>query len=319
MYKSLSITDFFKSYTQPRQNKRASDAGLNDARVSKRSRSNTPDGAARAGPHDQTKAGTPEHVGPTGFRGKSSATASIARSSSHGSDGTQPLGSGEVPETGEGEPSGSQGPVLMSSQRVVVNGEVIIRNSDDESDSEVSLDDIDELLVARKSTVALSSPNVSDPRRPLSSGSARENGSVTRSKTKGATTLSTHQPSAIPARPTYKFSLDSLKRQNKATEAAEAGTAQAWSLLDSFKDKASSPITHSIPTSKAEKINANLVASVFKDKGNEEDIARLMTAIQRTEAFYQGKAWAFFEDVESSTNAPFPNELDPRWHTTFSG
>ena len=71
-----------------------------------------------------------------------------------------------------------------------------------------------------------------------------------------------HPSTTIPARPTYKYSLDSLKIQSKDTEAAEAGTAEAWSLLESFEAKASSSTTHLLPTSKATKIDADLVAYV---------------------------------------------------------
>lgn len=326
MYKNLCITDFFKSFAQPRQNKRPPDSSLDDSRAFKRSRSSTPDTALKVSTQneaDEDHAGTSGHDDSTGLRRMSSGTESVPGSSPHGSDSKEPSKpGGSSPEKVEALPSGSQGPVLVSSQRMIVNGEVIIKNSDDESDSEISLDDIDELLVARKPAVSWSSPTVTYPLGLPSLGPTELHGSVTRSKTKGATYVRTRQASPnLPARPTYKFSLNSLKRQNKDNEAAEAGSAEAWSLLQSVKETTSSQAAQ-IPTTEAEKVDANLVASVLRDRRDEEDIGKLMTAIHRTEAFHRGKTWSFFEttdDVALSTILAFPDGLDIRWHGILSG
>lgn len=324
MYKNLSITDFFKSFSQPRQNKRPSDSSLNDSRVAKRSRSSTPDDAVKVSPQHEANgdhAGTSGHGNSSGLRRRSSVTENIAGPSPHGSDSKEPLVPSSPPQKVDVQLLGSQGPVLVSSQRMIVNGEVIIKNSDDESDSEISLDDIDELLVARKAASAL--PTISRPLGLPSPGLTERNGSVTRSKTKGTTSDRTRQPSSnLLARPTYKFSLDSLKRQNKDNEAAEAGSVEAWSLLDSVEEKVSSQTTPQVSTTETQKIDADLVASVLKEKREDEDIGRLMTAIQRTEAFHQGKTWSFFEAKDDETlrmNLVFPKTLEIQWHKILSG
>lgn len=318
MYTNRSITDFFKSFTQPRQNKRPPDCNLDDSRALKRSRSSTPDTAAKVSLQneaDEDHAGTSGHDDSIGLRRMSSCPKSVPGSSPHGSESKESGGSSR--EKVEAPPSGSQGPVMVSSQRMIVNGEVIIKNSDDESDSEISLDDIDQLLVARKPAVSSSSPAVTEPLGP-----AHLHGSVTRSKTRRATYVRTRQASPnLPARPRYKFSLNSLKRQNKDNEAAEAGSTEAWSLLHSV-EKTSSSQAPQILTSEAEKVDATLVASVLRDRRDEEDIGRLMTAIHRTEAFHRGKTWSFFEamdDVALSTIPAFPDGLETRWHGILSG
>ena len=326
MYQSLRITDFFKSFTQPRQNKRSSDCSVDDSRAAKHSRSSTPDNAASitsehepleedSGKCTKDNSNEPER--------KSSTTERIADSILHGCDGTEPVLPDTPPQKIEVQPSSSQGPVLMSSQRVIVNGEVVIKNSDDESDSEASLDDIDDLLGVRKPASALPSPTTAHPHGPISPNATERNGTVTRSKTKIATLTRARQPSShVSTRSTYKFSLDSLKRQNKENAAAEAGSTEAWSLLDSVGEKAPREMTSHVHTPGAELIDADLVASVLKDKREEEDISKLMTAIHRTEAFDQIKSWSFFiaeEDETLSSNPPFPENLPMQWHETLSG
>lgn len=324
MYKNLSITDFFKPFSQPRHNKRSSDSNSNDTRLAKRSRSSTPDEVVNVSPQhkaDQDHTGNSSHSSSSGLRRRPSVTDSIIGPSPHGSESTEPSGPGSPPRKVEVQPLGSPGPVLVSSQRMIVNGEIIIKNSDDESDSEVSLDDIDALIVARKPAPAL--PPVSRPLDLSSPGPTGQNRSVTRSKTKGAASDRTRQPSSNPlARPTYKFSLDSLIRHNEHNEAAEAGSIEAWSLLDSVEESASSQPTPQISTIEAQKIDADLMASVLKEKREDEDIGRLLTAIQRTEAFHIVKGWSFFkpkDDQSFRVDLAFPTTLQTRWHKILSG
>jgi hypothetical protein len=327
MYKNLCITDFFKSFTQPGQNKRPSNDNLSDSPAPKRSRSGTPDDLATIRPERTSQEGpdgTSDPGDAFGLAGEPSVPQNTAVSNSHRSHNEEePMSPVGIPEAPEGEPLGSQGPVLVSSQRVIVNGEVVIRNSDDESDSEISLDDIDEMLGAGQKSGGMAPPNVSDPSGPFASNPTKTKGTVTRSKTRRAASPNAHPlSSTLHAKPMYKFSLASLKQQNKDHEAAEMGNAEAWSLLDSMEGGTSSPTTAQRPTVDAEKIDADLVVSVLKEKRDEEAIGRLMTAIQRTEAFQQGKTWSFFVDMEQeplSANAPFPHQLETRWNKILSG
>ena len=321
MYRNLSITDFFKSFSQPRQKKRSSDNHPNDSRAVKRSRSSTPDNPAQISLQDEANedhTGTSNDGKLNGVRRRSSRTDSVVVSSPCGSDSKEPLGPLDKVDV---QPLGSQGPVLVSSQRMIVNGEIIIKNSDDESDSEASLDDIDALLVARKPASAL--PAVSRPRDQSSPGPSEQIGSITRSKTKSTASDRARQPSSnLPPRPTYKFSLASLKRQNEQNEAAEAGSMEAWTLLDSVQENASSQTAPQVSTTEAQKIDADLMTSLLKEKRENEDIGRLVTAIKRTEAFHLGKAWSFFEannDQRHGVYLAFPKTLETQWHKILSG
>lgn len=324
MYKNLSITDFFKSFSQPRRNKRSSDGNLKDSKATKRSRSGTPHDAAETSTQHEANedhVGTSGHGNSSGFKERSSIRNNVGVAIPHGSDTKEPLQPDSLSDKVDAQPTGSQGPVHVSSQRMVVNGEVIIRNSDDESDSEASLEDIDALLVARKPTSAL--PSASRPLELSSSGPTGHNRSVTRSKTKVAASDRTFQSSSnLPARPAYKFSLDSLRRQNEQNEATEAGTMQAWSLLDSVEANVSSQQKPQISATEAQKIDADLMTLVLKEKGESEDIGRLMTAIQRTEAFHLSKTWFFFEAKNSQgfgADFRFPKSLEMRWHKILRG
>ena len=324
MYKNLSITDFFKSLSQPRRNKRSSDGILKDSEAAKRSRSGTPHDAAETSTQpkaNEDNVGTSGHGNSSGLRKRSSVRDNIVMAIPLGSDIKEPSQPDSLSDRVDAQPVGSQGPVHVSSQRMVVNGEIIIRNSDDESDSEASLEDIDALLVARKPTSAL--PSASRPLELSSPGSTGHHRSVTRSKTKVAASDHTFQSSSnLPARPAYKFSLDSLRRQNEQNEATEAGTMQAWSLLDSVEAKVSSQQNPQISATEAQKIDADLMTSVLKEKGESEDISRLMTAIQRTEAFHLSKTWFFFEADNSQrfgADSRFPKMMEMRWHKILRG
>ena len=321
MYKNLSITDFFKSFSQPRSNKRSSDGNLKGSEVAKRSRSGTPHATAEISPQHEANEDHVDTPGQGDSGGLRSVIDSVVRPNPHRSDEKAPLEPSSLSDTIDGQPVGSQGPVLVSSQRMVINGETIIRNSDDESDSEVSLEDIDELLGARQPASTL--PPVSQPVELSSPGPTGQDRSVTRSKTKGAASDRTLQSSSnLSARPAYKFSLDSLRRQNEQNEATEAGTMEAWSLLDCVEEKASSQTKPQISASEAQKIDADLMTSVLKEKGETEDIGRLMTAIQRTEAFHLSKIWSFFEaknDQRLGADFAFPKTLEMRWRKILSG
>lgn len=323
MYKNLSITDFFKSFSQPRSNKRSSDGNLKGSEVAKRSRSGTPHDTAEISPQHEANGDHVDTPGQGNSSGLRSVIDSVVRPSPHGSNNKALLEPDSLSDTINAQPVGSQGPVLVSSQRMVINGETIIRNSDDESDSEASLEDIDELLVARQPASTL--PSASHRVELSSPGPTGQGRSVTRSKTKGAKADRTLQSSSnVSARPPYKFSLDSLRRQNEQNEATEAGTMEAWSLLDSVEENASSQTKpqNQISANEAQKIDADLMTSVLKEKRENEDIGRLMTAIQRTEAFHLSKVWSFFEakhDERLGADFAFPKTLEMRWHKILSG
>lgn len=324
MYKNLSITDFFKSFSQPQRNKRSSDGNLKNSEVAKPSPSGTPHDAVEISTQHEAKEdhiGTADHGNSSGPKKRSPVRDGVVGAISHGSDTKELLQPDSPSDKIDAQPVGPQGPTHIGSQRMIINGEIIIRNSDDESDSEGSLEDIDKLLEARKPTAA--SLAVSHPLGLSSPGPTGPNRSITRSKTKGATSDRTLQSSSnLPARPAYKFSLDSLKRQNEQNEAIEAGTMQAWSLLDSVEENVSSQKSIQISAAGVQKIDAELMTSVLKGKGESEDIGRLMTAIQRTEALDLSRTWSFFEATNGQrfgADWRFPKTLKMRWHKILSG
>ena len=308
MYKPSSITDFFKPFAQPSRNKRPLP---NDD--SQRSRAVRPPPGLNSQPskgkikQQGKKATVPER----GRRIRSPNTLEDAPNVQHAQfDGaTDEVTLAEAfPSTNSLDILGSQGPVLTSSQRVVKNGEVMIRNSEDEaSDSDSSLADIDHLLASKKVAEKSSSPT--EPELPLLQVDNKTSPDGSRTRRKARRTAIADNPRRPPTRPVipkYKFSLESLVKQNKKYEESETQTAKARMLLRSLeqtKDNATDGGTR-IPD-KGPKVNEELVASVMQQLGESEDVGRLMTAIERTEALYQGKSWSFFEGSEE---VPEPKE-----------
>lgn len=193
-----------------------------------------------------------------------------------------------------------------SSQRVVRNGEVKIRDSDEESGSDASLQDLDELLAlfkpSRNSSCPLE-PELSHPREADDTG-----GSSSKRMTRGRpTTMKTASPlcSALPIVPkTYKISLESLAKHRRQYDASNAGIAQAKSVLDLYDKRKATAGGKGRVTEKKGALEADLINVVMKNHGDEDDIGRLKTAIHRTEALQHGKSWSFFED--------YPEEFSPQ-------
>lgn len=315
MLKLRSITDFFKPAAQPRQNKRpAPDDDAEKTRDARRSRSNTPRGMDRnleANPGEEIS--EEDRTEGEGIM-EGHLDLSILPSRSPKFETTNNI---HVENVGtQRKKIEPQGPVLTSSQRVVRNGEVMIRNSDEESDS--SLDDIDDLL-ARKSAMISSPTDQTELALPPSAKQRdRQSGASTRSKTKGPARARRASPS-LPQLPKYEFSLDSLEQRSRDDRALEADAAKAWTLLDSFETQTGA--THSQVRPGA-KVDAKMLASVVKDDGEEINVGRLMTAMARTDAFHQGKTWSFFDDLQMSSwaeQARIPVPHDTQWQGILDG
>ena len=324
MFKLTNITDFFKPSGQPRPNKRPPpDDDDEKKRLARRSRSNTPKGTDRK---LQTNAGK-EVFARDAAQGdqplEGLLNGSILPSQSPRRESTNNI---SVASNGTRkeliEPLAPLDPVLTSSQRVVINGEVMIRNSDDESES--SLDDIDDLLI-RKSAM-ISSPQ-KEPEAVLTPSAKHKDihsEASTRSRTRGARpALARRSPPLLPQLPRYEFSLDSLEQRSKDDRATEADAAKARTLLDSFENQkgpAENGFSNQVKT--GAKVDATLLAAVMKNGGEEEDIDRLMTAITRTEALHQGKSWSFFDDLHRSSSAELAQTPIPQaesWHGILNG
>ena len=327
MSRRSNITDFFKPSAHPQPNKRHQPDDLEKSRAFRPSGSNTPGGEDRIRQKNKDRDVSIAHKDQVDVAAGNCSNGLDSQSQSRrgGPTPNSSIEAGVARRKEEMEPLGSQGPVLTSSQRVVKNGEVMIRNSDDESDSDTSLDDIDELLVARKIAMISPEPREHDPPLPLlAKRKDLEIGVSTRNRTRRIVpTTKPDLSSSRPVLPKYKFSLESLQQRTDYDKALEAGTAKAKLLLDTFEQHTTGD---SIDPAKSKgtsaKVDAALLVSVMNQKGEQEDIDRLLMAIQRTEAFHQGKSWSFFDGLQRSSafeHAELPIPQDRQWRSILTG
>lgn len=194
--------------------------------------------------------------------------------------------------------SGSQGTILMGSQRVVRNGEVMIRNSEDESDSESSLEDLNDLLIFEGYKKRGKRP-YQEPQVPASSQKrSAEDGRrmSTRRKTK-ADSVAVPLRSALPVQTKrYKFDLESLARHKTQEKASVEDIARANMILRSFEQPKASASEIVGAASTKGPFDAKFIDIAMKKHGDGNEISRLKAAIQRTEALHHGKSWSFFDE-----------------------
>ncbi len=214
--------------------------------------------------------------------------------------------------------------VPRSSQRVVKHGEVIIRSSDDESDSDSSLDDIDGLL-AQKSVVFSTPPTESDIASPPE---AKQIDKKIRASTRGQKmdVAVASIPRLLPSfrmPPEYEFSLESLVQRTKDEKALEENMAKARWSLDSHEQEKSLNSGDSYGSAwTGATVDKTLLASVMKKNSEGDDIDRLMMAVQRTEALNLGTTWSFFDDMQSLASLEQAEPAIPngtQWQGILSG
>ncbi|KAI4128344.1 MAG: hypothetical protein LQ338_002789 [Usnochroma carphineum] len=320
------ITDFFKPSAFPQQTKRLPpDAELEKPRPSQRSRSNTPHAAEYS---------TSERPKPSTASTDTIliSSQSSAPSSSHDVPSSAPeelprqisaistvKAKGTLPASPLlSDVALSQAPVISSSQRITKNGEVVIRDSDeDRSDSESSLEDIDDLLGRRKPPAESSSvsedvlpPVPSPPATRSKSGKSAVGG-----HTRSAAATANHSPTPI-AIPKYKFSLNALIKQRRKDEDSRAIIENAQNLLlEGLEEQ--KPSSTGTPNAA---LDENLLATVIKNDDDEGNMDRLMAAIERTDALDQQKTWSFFRDKDDGVDAEpaeCPTVADPYWRSIF--
>lgn len=227
----------------------------------------------------------------------------------------------DLTANGKSRPSES---ITRSSQRIVKNGAIVIRSSDDESDSDSSLDDIDG-LIARKSAQNSTPPTESELTLPLANTQTGQKIRAS-SRLKKPNTAVSFTPEVQPKfrmPPEYKYSLASLVQRSKEEKALEENLAKAKSALDShdFEESLTFGGSHGSAPKEA-KIDTTLLVSVMKKKNEGEDIDRLLMAVQRTEAFDLGTTWSFFDDRQGllpSKQAKFPTLTGTRWEGIVNG
>ena len=188
--------------------------------------------------------------------------------------------------------------VLTSSQRIVRKGEVMIRNSDDESDS--SLEDLDDLIARNPSKNSPPPPacNLSDSFSNSEVGKHAENVK----KQRIGVSAQAEKPaslhcSALPAIPKpYKFSLELLAKERKQHEAGKESVAHALSLIESYDKRKASRNEKSRVLDQRDTLEADLMTKLVRSEEDGDNVGRLQTAIRRTEALQYSQSWSFFED-----------------------
>ncbi len=324
MYNKTSILSYFKPFTQPPPlNKRSLPEDFSEGeRTIRRSRSATPEKGQSKKGHVRER----EHPG-QGVQRKSSKVTS--RSSNGQSPSPQDEGPPDsaTPAQAFGDNShtpltplpsdpisrnvdvlGSQSTILRSSQRVVKNGDVVIRNSDGESDSgsDSSLEDLTHLLLPERRRTQRD-PSRSESQIPASSLDNHGRRVSTRRSTK-TDTAATLFDSAFAVQPKkYKFDLESLVRQRKQEEASIEDITRASAMLKSYEQQKASGSGNAAATSTTRPFDATFIDIAMNEHGDEDDISRLKVAIQRTEALHLGKSWSFFDEQPSG---PLLEQLD---------
>ena len=261
-------------------------------------------------------------------------SADAATQSDLGQEGDKTTIAGEQLEAGQAIRRGasdyapSQNPLLASSQRVVKHGEVMIRNSDDEdSDSDSSLGDIDDLLHFRRQPEPVPSSPLTDlgsTTPSLPGQSSPEEIGRTRRQTRAIVRRSTTSDRYAPSpRPKYKFDLGTLVQRSAKHERSQAMMSKARETLKSMekRDDLNAPTIRRDSQERRE-IDARMVTSALKGRGEPIEGERLMIAIQRTEALQQEKSWSFFERSEEDASyaaATFPTKNLKHCAALFKG
>ena len=297
--KNASIFAYFRRPDQPREKKRPSpDETLEESR--KRARKKSPikrvsntRSSESAEPEDlsshlQHPAISPDVSGPSSPQiSRSASPALYSATQSTPDESASPY-----------HPPISSQPPLTASRRIIRNGEAMVRNSDDESDA--SLEDIDDLLDEGRPS-GRSSPKAATglPSPDDETGHERKRTTRGASRSKNKTS---QPPYALPIMPRkYKFSLEALLKQRKQDDASNDNIAKAKSMLHTYEqDRASTDLRKGI-------FDTGLMESVMRDHGDEDDVSKLKSAIQRTEALQFGKSWSFFDDAPKNPPSPAPD------------
>ena len=194
--------------------------------------------------------------------------------------------------------SGSQSIRVSSSQRVMKNGDVVIKNSDDEFDSDSSLEDLADLLLpgGRESRVQSSYPDSLLPASPLNKDAEDGRRKSTRRRTQ-PDKVAAPSRSALPLPlKKYKFDLDSLARHRSQDEASIGDIARAKAMLGSCGQQGETASRNNGGAPTKSPFDATFIDTAMNGYGDEDGIGRLKAAIQRTEALVHGKSWSFFDE-----------------------
>ncbi|KAL9636848.1 MAG: hypothetical protein Q9164_002565, partial [Protoblastenia rupestris] len=267
-YKGRTITDFFKIHSQTLPQKRPF----------------SNDGAAEDKPQSQRHSSSLSPLPTSSSSIELPSTPLAPKAESCHNSAAYPTPEDNVPThpietsskiTVSFEPLPTQNSTLPSSQRIIKNGEVMIRNSDDEVDSDSSLEDLDAILSRQRAPSGTPEPKL--PYLPPEAMSVK-------AKEKGARRRVKLASSPLPVRTASKFSLQELAKQKREYEASKEDIAKTKDLMEC-----------QVQNQKRKNVlDADLIDEVMQDHGETDDINRLKTAIQRTEALHHDHTWSFF-------------------------
>ena len=182
----------------------------------------------------------------------------------------------------------SEAPVSSGSQRTVRHGQQVVTNSDEESDTDCSLEDIETLLRPRAAKGPLLSSGAQTPRGP--SFGKRRSARVAKSS-------KLDPPDKLPPIPQHKFSLRALVARAGAKDAADGVFQEALrqaAELDAQREAMESKVERGTPPVELDK---GALASVMVNNET-DDIDKLLRAIQRTEALQYTNSWSFFDSKD---------------------
>ncbi|MCJ1311260.1 hypothetical protein MMC25_004931 [Agyrium rufum] len=313
---SRNITDFFKPYARPRESGVPSPAtnSKNGETVESLDSSHE-----LPSPPLQHTAPNQKPVHLIRSSSLSPATSSISPSPTSESTPEPPVPAPLSFNDGRRSTSGTQrsDPTsysFSSSQRIIRNGEHMVTNSDGDTDSGGSLEDLDEILGVTRTKAPIVPEPAEQPTSPIKGQStvlpilsqssqdpidlppARS----TRSYQKKARTRS-HSPAKPKPRKPPKFSLEELLAQAQADEALEAKANQAQSALsDLDREQAEREARQRQILQGKVDIDNNVYSSVRRPNGDEngEGEDRLAEAIAQSEAALTETSWSFFEEAE---------------------
>lgn len=217
-------------------------------------------------------------------------------------------------------------------KRMMKDGEVVIRSSDDEdSASDSSLVDVDNLLIAQRPTLkpSLLKGAADDIIPPLDRLANPKSIRIT--SRKPAKPRQPTSSSPMPLMPKYKYSLDSLVNQAERDTASEVDVERARSRIESSDCAGGEPtgsgqanFVVASTGSTSDQLDESLLASVIPASGEGAAFSKVLQAMKRTEALHRGKIWAFFSSGQPRSICdlrPFPVHAFPLpgWQDLLKG
>ena len=203
-----------------------------------------------------------------------------------------------------------------SSQRLLKHGEIVVTNSDGESESDNSLAEIDEILRPKQNGMP-SSPltelDSSEPELPTRTPIRPKPIQIPPPTSRRLRSAVKNVERMRPPDKKYKFSLQKLLDRTERGNAEDEAYKKALSLVNELDSSAtvSKPVVDSLEPS--EKLTAEALALKIQPK-DPEDVDKLVHALQRTEALRTGSSWSFLGGSSMACDIPpFPPVESQPW------